>query len=325
MSPDSPDIAVQPERLAELLSAFPAKHVGVVGDAMLDFFTRGRIERISPEAPVPILICEYEQCVSGGAANAAAGVSALGAKADLFGMRGNDGDGKALSAALDASGVNDHLCIEEQRPTTVKHRIIDANGRHLLRVDWEQAHDIPTELAERETQRILARMDAWDALIFGDYAKGYVTEAMARAVMEAARKRKLPVVIDTKPAHVHFFGEASLFTPNAKEAQAMTEAEDITEAGTALHALLNSPILITRGHEGMTLFDKNGTHHLDTRAETVVDVSGAGDTVVAVCALALASGASIPEAMHLANIAAAVVIGKEGTATVVAEEIRSRV
>jgi len=323
--PDSPDVFVPPERLRELVHAFQGKKIGVVGDAMLDFFTRGRIERISPEAPVPVVISENEQCVSGGAGNAAAGVTALGAHADFFAVRGNDERGQSLLATLTAAGIEPHLLVDETRPTTVKHRIIDAGGRHLLRVDWEKTHELSEALAQSEVEHILALMPTWDALIFGDYAKGYVTERMAKEVMDAARTQGLPVVIDTKPSHTHYFGQASLFTPNAKEAHAMAETEDIHEAGRSLHARLASPVLITRGHEGMTLFDTNGTHHLETRAESVIDVSGAGDTVVAVSALALAAGASITEAMQLANRAAAIVIAKEGTATVTAEELLAHI
>lgn len=323
--PDSLDLAVDSKRLADLLSSFETKRIGVVGDAMLDFFTRGRIERISPEAPVPVVISETEQCVSGGAGNAAAGVTSLGAKADFFAVRGDDERGQSLHATLVAAGIAPHLLVDTSRPTTVKHRIIDAGGRHLLRVDWEQTHELADEHVSAEIEKILTHMPEWDALIFGDYAKGYVTERMAGALMDRARAQGIPVVIDTKPSHTHYFGKASLFTPNAKEAHAMAETEDIHEAGKRLHERLASPVLITRGHEGMTLFDENGMHHLETRAESVIDVSGAGDTVVAVCALALASGASIPEAMQLANRAAAIVIAKEGTATVSVAELLAQV
>ncbi len=307
--------------LHSILSSFPSKRIGVVGDIMLDIFSRGRSERLSPEAPVPVVISESEQYIPGGAANAACNVRELGGSVDLFGVCGADERGRTLTSMLKERGVVTHILIDTERPTTTKQRIVVAN-RHLLRIDWELLDPLHEESAHAEALRIIEQMSQWDVLIIGDYAKGYLTEGTIRRVMDMARARGIPVIVDTKPDHVHFFGTAHLFTPNLKEACAMANCDDVFEAGRLLTTQLKTPILITRGAEGMTLFDGEGTHHLATRTTDVVDVSGAGDTVVATAALAIASGASLFEAMELATIASAIAIGKEGTSTVHANELR---
>lgn len=304
-----------------VLDSFSGKRIGVLGDVMLDIFSRGRSERLSPEAPVPVVLSESEQYIPGGAANAAANVRALGGSVDLFGVRGDDERGRILMSLLHERGVDTHIVVDTTRPTTTKQRIVVAN-RHLLRIDWERIESLPEEVAQAEALHVIAQMPEWDALIIADYAKGYLTEAFIRTVMNAARTRGLPVIIDTKPAHVQYFGTAHLFTPNLKEAYEMAESDDVFAAGTLLAAQLSTPVLITRGAEGMTLFNTKGMHHLPTRATDVVDVSGAGDTVVAAAALAIASGASLLDAMELASIAAAIAIGKAGTSTVSTEEMR---
>lgn len=309
------------KRLVEIVAAFPGKRIGVVGDVMLDVFSRGRSRRLSPEAPVPVVISESEQYIPGGAANAACNVRALGGAVDLFGVTGDDERGRALTTLLTARAVDTHIMVDATRPTTTKQRIVVAN-RHLLRVDWEVVEPLPEEIAQAEALRVIAAMPKWDALIVADYAKGYLAKRFIQTVMDAARRRGLPVIIDTKPVNVQHFGTAHLFTPNLKEACDMAECDDVFVAGTMLAARFKTPVLITRGAEGMTLFDTGGTHHLPARATEVVDVSGAGDTVVAAIALATASGASLIEAMELATIAAAIAIGKEGTSTVLAGEMR---
>lgn len=311
------------KRLAEIVAAFPGKRIGVVGDVMLDIFSRGRSERLSPEAPVPVVISESEQYIPGGAANAACNARALGGTIDLFGVVGDDERGRALMTLLTERGVDTHVMVDATRPTTTKQRIVVAN-RHLLRIDWEAARPLSEEVAQAEALRIIAIMPKWDTLIIADYAKGYLAEGFIQTVMDAARGRGLPVIIDTKPVNVQYFGTAYLFTPNLKEACDMAECGDVSVAGATLAARLRTPVLITRGAEGMTLFDAGGTHHLLARATDVVDVSGAGDTVVATVALAVASGASLIEAMELATTAAAIAIGKEGTSTVSEDEMRER-
>ncbi|MBI5405848.1 bifunctional hydroxymethylpyrimidine kinase/phosphomethylpyrimidine kinase [Candidatus Kaiserbacteria bacterium] len=320
MNPRGPVDSSQ-ESLRALLSSFPKKRIGVAGDVMLDIFSRGRSERLSPEAPVPVVISESEQYIPGGAANAACNVRALGGAVDVFGVVGDDERGRMLISMVQELGIDAHILIDAKRPTTTKQRIVAAN-RHLLRIDWESVEPISEDAARAEALRIVERMSQWDALIIADYAKGYLTEGMIRTVMDAARARSLPVIVDTKPSHVQFFGMAHLFTPNLKEACAMAGCEDVIEAGRSLAVRLQTPTLITRGPDGMTLFDAEGTHHLPTRATEVVDVSGAGDTVVAAAALAIASGATLVEAMELANIAAAIAIGKAGTSTVSVSDLQ---
>lgn len=309
------------KRLAAIATEFPKKRIGVVGDVMLDIFSRGRSERLSPEAPVPVVISESEQYIPGGAGNAACNVRALGGSVELFGVCGDDERGRRLVSLLHERGVDTHIVVDARRPTTTKQRIVVAN-RHLLRIDWERIEPLPEEVMQAEALRIITKMPEWNALIIADYAKGYLTEKSIQTVMDAARTMGLPAIIDTKPANVQYFGTAHLFTPNLKEACEMAECADVYSAGTLLAARFKTPVLITRGVEGMTLFDAKGTHHLPTRATDVADVSGAGDTVVAMTALAVASDASLFEAMELATAAAAVAIGKEGTSTVSADEVR---
>jgi rfaE bifunctional protein kinase chain/domain len=309
------------KRLAAIVTEFPKKRIGVVGDVMLDIFSRGRSERLSPEAPVQVVIPESEQYIPGGAANAACNVRTLGGLVDLFGVCGNDERGRRLLSLLRERGIDAHITVDARRPTTTKQRIVVAN-RHLLRIDWEHIEPLPEEIMRTEALRIITKMPEWSALIIADYAKGYLTEKSIQTVMDAARTRGVPVIIDTKPVHIQHFGTAHLFTPNLKEACEMATCDDVHAAGMLLAARLKTPVLITRGVEGMTLFDARGMHHLPTRATDVADVSGAGDTVVATTALAVASGASLFEAMELATAAAAVAIGKEGTSTVSADEVR---
>lgn len=213
---------------------------------MLDIFSRGRSRRLSPEAPVPVVISESEQYIPGGAANAACNARALGGSADLFGVAGDDERGRALTALLKERGVDTHVMVDATRPTTTKQRIVVAN-RHLLRIDWEAVEPLSEEVAQAEALRIIAAMPRWDALVIADYAKGYLTKMFIKTVMDAARGRGLPVIIDTKPVNVQHFGTAHLFTPNLKEACEMAKCDDVLVAGATLATRFKTPILITRG------------------------------------------------------------------------------
>ena len=310
--------------LKKFVTRFPDMRVGVVGDVMLDIFTRGTVHRLSPEAPVPVVLMESELQMPGGAANVAIGIRELGAHAELFGVVGTDRSGHALKDLLQVNAIDEHLTAIDHRRTTVKHRIL-AEERHLLRVDWEETDAITDEIVSTELQHIEERIGNWDALVIPDYAKGYMTEYFVTKLLQLARDHSLPVIVDMKPSQFSLYKDVALITPNFHEASSIAETEDVHEAGNLLVSLSNSPVLITQGENGMTLFaDKTGSghmSHLPAKARNVVDVSGAGDTVAATMTLAIAAGATLQDAMIIANEAAAIAVGKPGTSPVTQNEL----
>jgi D-beta-D-heptose 7-phosphate kinase/D-beta-D-heptose 1-phosphate adenosyltransferase len=304
------------------------RRVLVLGDVMLDEFVWGDVSRISPEAPVPVVRVTRQSFHVGGAGNVAAGVRALGGEAALAGAVGADDAGARVRAALDAAGVAPRLVeLPPGRPTTVKTRIV-AHGQQVVRADREDASDVPRAVEEELLEAFREELPRCQAVVVSDYQKGVVTARVLRRALPLARRLGVSVLVDPKVRHFRLYRGASVVTPNQLEAEQATglpirSEGDLAAAGRRILARLACrAALVTRGEHGMTLFERGRAPlHVPTAAREVFDVTGAGDTVIATMALALAAGASLPEAAVLANAAAGVVVGKVGTAQATPAEV----
>jgi D-glycero-beta-D-manno-heptose-7-phosphate kinase len=319
-------------RAAALLRLMRGRRVIVLGDVMLDEFVWGRVARISPEAPVPVVEVTDESFHLGGAGNVAASIRALGGKAALAGVVGADAAGERVRRALIAAGVEAQLVlVSPDRPTTVKTRII-AHSQQVVRADREDASDISGEAVDALVAGLRGEIGSADALVLSDYQKGVVTPALLRRVLPIARRRRRPVLVDPKLRHFRSYRGVTVVTPNQLEAEQATglrlrEPEDLEAAGRRILSLLGCrAALVTRGEQGMSLFERGRPSlHVPAAAREVFDVTGAGDSVIATLALALAAGASLPEAASVANAAAGVVVGKVGTAQASPDEVLAAV
>ncbi len=304
----------------------------VAGDVMLDRFIVGSVTRISPEAPVPIVRFQSEYVRLGGAANVAHNIAALGGRASLVGLVGADASADRLREALAAAGINgDGLVVDRTRPTTEKVRIVTERHQQVARVDYEGDADVTGE-TERAIVEAIGRTgrDARTMLV-SDYLKGVVTRAVVEALLAisraADRSAARPIVVDPKIPHLGNYAGAALVTPNQHEAEAAThmrirDDEDARQAARALRGRVAChAALITRGEHGMWLSSEDAEGSVPAVAREVSDVTGAGDTVAATLALALAAGASLAEAAVLANHAAGIVVAKFGPATVTPAEL----
>ena len=314
-------------RASEILQTLRDRFVVVLGDLMLDEFVWGDVTRISPEAPVPVVDVRRESIHLGGAANVLANLVALGAKGTVVGVVGNDPAGQRLRAGLSELGTQDrYLIVDETRPSTTKTRII-AHSQLVVRADRESRVPVTPEIEEQIVSRLKEALEQADAFVVSDYDKGVVTQGILRAILPVAYER-VPVLIDPKIRNFNFYRPATLITPNHLEALRMSDLEDHSDDGShqAARAIREKlgcdAVLITRGDRGMMLLKGDGEPvYVETAAREVYDVTGAGDTVIAALAGALASGATMLEAASLANHAAGIVVGKVGTATASAEEL----
>jgi rfaE bifunctional protein kinase chain/domain len=293
----------------------------VVGDAMLDRYWHGAVDRISPEAPVPVVKVTREEERIGAAANVAYNVVTLGAQASFLGVVGDDEPGRKLEALLKDTGIAAHLKRDPGLRTTVKLRVI---GRHqqLLRMDFENEPDHEALASQTEAFGRLA--PSHGAILFSDYGKGGL--AHIPAMISAARAAGQPVLVDPKGSDYSRYAGASVITPNRAELQQVVgswrDAQELAAKAQQLRAQLQlGALLVTLGEDGMTLFDAHGSLHADAQAREVFDVTGAGDTVIATLAALVAAGMDLRQAMPLANKAGGIVVGKFGTATVSYEEL----
>ncbi len=310
-----------------MLRAMRAHRILILGDVMLDEFLWGRVLRISPEAPVPVVQIERESFHVGGAGNVARNVRALQGAAVLVGVVGRDAAAARLREELRQAGVGDALVEAPERPTTLKTRIL-AQHQQVCRADRERAQDVERRIEDALIARTAGELRGCEALIVSDYQKGVVTARVMRATLELARRRRVPVLVDPKVRHLALYRGASVLTPNQLEAEQATgirirNEADLRTAGARLLRLLRCrAALITQGELGLSLFERGRKPlHIATAAREVFDVTGAGDTVIATLTLALCAGASLPRAARLANLAAGVVVGKLGTATATPEEL----
>lgn len=302
-----------------------------IGDVMLDEYIWGEVQRISPEAPVPVVEVRGRSYAPGGAANVAAGVVALGGSAFLGGVTGDDPAAAALRETLSSAGVQTGgLVVDRTRPTTSKTRII-AQAQQVVRTDHEERAPLPEALETELLTRVRALVENVEAVVLSDYRKGVVSETIARSVIDAARAAGRPVIVDPKATDYSRYRGATLITPNAHDAgQAanvhIESEDDLLEAVRRLSASCDgAALLVTRGAAGMTLFNAESRMDVPARALDVYDVTGAGDTVVATLAVALGRSVPLEQAVELANAAAAVVVGKVGTSTVTLEELERAV
>jgi D-beta-D-heptose 7-phosphate kinase/D-beta-D-heptose 1-phosphate adenosyltransferase len=302
----------------------------VVGDLMLDVYLVGAVSRISPEAPVPVVHVTEERTALGGAANVAANVAALGAACEVVGYVGMDAAGAQIRrelAELDGGRVHARLVERPDRPTTTKTRVV-ARQQQVVRFDRERDDDLADECAAELCEHVRAAVAACDALVLEDYNKGVLVPSVIRTALEAAEAAGIPSVVDPKFRNFFEFGGATVFKPNAVELAAAIagpmRAEDDEWLESARIRTGARNLLLTLGEDGMALRSEGGSSfRIPTQAREVYDVSGAGDTVTAFLAVALAAGATIEEAAVLANLAAGIEVGKPGVATVAPDELRA--
>lgn len=318
------------ERADEILTSLRGVRVLVVGDLMLDRYISGTVERISPEAPVPVVHVEEESSAVGGAGNVAANVAALGATCTVVGTAGHDGAGELLRHELEKVGVRtDGLVLSADRPTTVKTRVL-ARRQQVVRFDHEVEHDMEEGLAGAVRDAVEELGQGCDVLVMEDYNKGVLVPDVIETVIRTGRERDIPSVVDPKRRNFFQYEGVTVFKPNAKElADALGEflhPDDPAWMEQTRARLACTHLLLTLGERGMALQTGTGEFvRVPTVAQGVYDVSGAGDTVTAVMAVALAGGATAPEAAILANHAAAVEVTKAGVATVSPREILAHV
>ncbi|MFO8144432.1 MAG: D-glycero-beta-D-manno-heptose-7-phosphate kinase [Candidatus Syntrophosphaera sp.] len=314
--------------IREILKEFTGKRILVLGDVMLDHYVWGNVERISPEAPVPVLEAQSEEIRLGGAANVALNIRSLGAEALLLGVIGEDPPADTMKKLLKEKGIGGgYLVPDPDRSTTLKTRI-GAVNQQILRIDYESKTDIREKVIDRVLDWLGKLLPDCDALIIEDYNKGLLTKDLIRATLEIARINKVPVAVDPKLQNFLAYGGVEILKPNYKEIQSVLatsfrDDNEFFEAALRLRREMQvKNLIVTRGNLGMYIFDDDGKPmHLPTVARQVYDVSGAGDTVISALTLAYASGADIKLATELANHAAGVVCGIKGTASVSPEEI----
>ncbi len=310
------------QSLLSALATLPHGNILIVGDVMIDEYLSGDADRISPEAPVPVVLVNQESHVLGGAGNVAKNIVALGAKAFLVGVKGNDQHGLLLDEILTSQNIQAQLFALPDRPTTVKTRIV-AQRQQMLRIDREVATPHNATLSNSILASIATQLPSVGAVVISDYGKGLVTQHFMQKLHKliAKQKHSIPVLVDPKPINTRLYKGVSLLTPNTKEtAEAshlpVNTPEQIKIAGQALMDQLHLPSLLTTlGPRGMAVFEKGKVWHVPTTAKRVFDVTGAGDTVIATTAMGLAVGHNLLESCMLANYAAGIVVGEVGAAT----------
>ncbi len=316
------------KRLRKLLGNFSGKRVAVIGDLMLDRYYWGSVHRVSPEAPVPVVEVDTESVRFGGAANVANNIQALGGRAFLIGLVGDDHPGGMFRKMLSDQGLDTGgIVIDSARPTTIKTRVIAA-GQHVVRIDNESKQDCPELLRTRLIDAVRSNIRSLDGIIIEDYNKGVVTRDLIHAVIAAANEHGKPVTVDPKFNNFFEYKNVTVFKPNRREVEEalggkLKTVAEVERAGKSLLESLNARnVLLTRGEEGMSLFQSEGTvTHFPTTAAEVQDVSGAGDTVISTLTMALVAGGGITESCILANCAGGVVVGAVGIVPILPEQL----
>ncbi len=327
MNHATPDVlpAIARPRLEALLAAARDQHVVIVGDAMLDVYLRGDVDRISPEAPVPVVRVRDRKLALGGAANVAQNVAALGAGCDLVAIVGDDSTGATLRAHLDAGGMESRSLVSGRRPTTTKTRVM-ARSQQLVRFDEEDDTDLGADEIALVLAAIERALSHATALVFEDYNKGVLVPEVIAHAIALAKARNIPIVVDPKFRNFFAYRGATVFKPNRRELESALGAAVDLEHPAALPSTFErlgvEHLLLTLGERGMALVSADAVvHRVPTTAREVYDVVGAGDTVTAYLATMLAAGATALEAAIVANFAAGVEVGKLGAATVTPTEV----
>lgn len=312
----------------KIISQFNKAKILVVGDLMLDEFIWGTVDRISPEAPVPVVWVKSTSFMPGGASNVANNIASLRGKVFLAGVIGKDESGGRLSNELEKKNINmDAVVIDTTRPTSVKTRII-AHHQQVVRIDKEKLDPISDATLEKIYQNAKDIIEDVDAIIIEDYGKGVIMPYLLEKLIALSKKHKKIIAVDPKVDHFSYYKGVTVLTPNKTEAEGaslikINDDKSLNNAGQKLLKWLNSKaILVTLGENGMRLFEDNGNiTHIPTVAQDVFDVSGAGDTVIGTMAMALACGASMADAAYISNVAAGIVVGKVGIAVVSQPEL----
>ncbi len=321
------------KRLNAYIDRFPKTRILVVGDVVLDHYIWGKVSRISPEAPVPVVNVTMENLLLGGATNVVQNIHALGGAVSVCGVIGRDEAGGQVLQLLRSQEIpTDGLIVDQSRPTTIKTRII-AHNQQVVRFDRETKDRIGRDVYVRIFNYVKKSMaDGLGGIILSDYCKGVVTNELVRDIVRLARKNGIIVSVDPKVSHFGMYRGVTILTPNVNEAAIgskidIEDEESLLRAGTLLLKRLNcAAVLITRGEHGMSLFEHGRkVTHIPTMAREVFDVTGAGDTVIGALTLAMASGASMADAARISNYAAGVVVGIVGTATVKPGELKQRI
>jgi D-beta-D-heptose 7-phosphate kinase/D-beta-D-heptose 1-phosphate adenosyltransferase len=315
----------------DFLSVFPGLPILVVGDVMLDHFVVGRVDRISPEAPVPVVRFDRDEYRLGGAANVANNIAALGGHAKLVGLVGADDAAQKLREHLRLAGIDDRgLVADPTRATTRKMRVVTTRNQQVARIDYEGDAEATGRAADDLISAVRSSVLGSRAVVLSDYRKGVVSRSVVAAAAEASRTAGAPLLVDPKVLQPEHYQGASVITPNHHEAELMAQTiirtpDDVRRAAQVLYERTGAGVVITWGELGMWVFDGSVTpaaeEHLPAVTREVADVTGAGDTVVATLAMGLAAGASLVEAARIANQAAGIVVGRFGPATVTADEL----
>lgn len=327
--------AIGEARARALIQGFPGRRVVVVGDVMLDHFLFGRVQRLSPEAPVPIVEYDHDDFRPGGAANVAMNLATLGATVSLIGVVGADDSGGRLRQLLTDGGVDTtHLVTDDHRRTTRKLRVVTQRQQQVARVDFENDADIAGTVAARVEAAVRSTCADADVVLVSDYLKGVITSGTMAAVLAAATPRGVAVLVDPKIPHLDLYRGVTLVTPNQVEAETATHArirtdDEARDAARRLRDRLHcTSVVITRGEHGMWVLDGTTTPATEANftatAIEVSDVTGAGDTVISTIALALAAQASLVEAAQLSTVAAGVAVSRFGAVAVTHDELLSR-
>ncbi len=319
---------VSRDEAARIVRRFAGLPIVIVGDVMLDQFVIGRVNRISPEAPVPVVEFEHDEYRAGGAANVASNLRSLGSEVELVGVVGRDQAGEWLAEELEGRSIGaGGLVCDGDRRTTTKLRIVTNRNQQVARIDYETDDEVTGHTEAALIDRIRDAAGRARVIVVSDYLKGAVSRRVMSASVEIAADRHIPVLVDPKIPHIDYYRGTTMVTPNHHEAEVATHMRIRTEQDAARAAAVFREragcrsVLITRGEQGMCLLDGNEEAHFPAVAREVADVTGAGDTVIATLALTLAAGASAAQAAWLANHAAGVVVGKFGPATVSPEEL----
>ncbi len=312
-------------KLQGIVENFGKSRILVIGDLVLDRYIWGKVSRISPEAPVPVVEVTDDNFMLGGAANVANNIVALGGAVTVAGVVGKDRAGQVLRSLMEDRGIGCEI-FEDSRPTTIKTRVI-AHNQQVVRFDREDRKGISGGILKGITSLIRHAVHEHDAVIVSDYDKGVVSRTLIREILKLVKQKKKLLAVDPKVGHFHFYKGVGLITPNVVEASRgsgveIKDEKSLVRAGKALlNRLSCGAVLITRGEEGMSLFEKQKTTHIPTAARHVYDVTGAGDTVIAAFTLAYASGGTLQEAALIANHAAGIVVGEVGTAVVTPDRL----
>lgn len=312
-------------KLERVIRNFKDSKILVVGDLILDRYIWGKVSRISPEAPVPVVEVTDDNFMLGGAANVADNLIALGSEVTLAGVAGKDRAGEVLRRLLEERGIVCEI-FEDSRPTTMKTRVI-AHNQQVVRFDREDKKGISDALLKELVFFLKRAVHEHSAVIVSDYKKGVISRSLVREILKPAKQKQKFLSVDPKVGHFHFYKGVSLITPNVTEASQgsgvdIKDEKSLIKAGRALLKRLScGAVLITKGEEGMSLFEGERITHIPTVARRVYDVTGAGDTVIAAFTLAYASGATMQEAALIANHAAGIVVGEVGTAVVTPEKL----